>query len=101
MPKVHDTSEPFFFAREGDTLRLFNPAEVIIEIISSTQNDYSVTIASQEKYTGTATFVDIDVSTGNKIYSWILSSPDDSHQILVHEIDRKYKRGSPLIHPSL
>ncbi len=100
--KDHDTAGTFFFAREGGH-GLFNPAEVIIEIVNSKHKGYSVTIVSEGKYTGTATFVDRDVSTGNKVYSWIPSFPDDSYQILVHEINEEIlpgERGSPLIHPS-
>jgi len=101
--KAHKRAETFFFARDGDTQGLFKPTEVIVEIVNPKRKGYSVTIVSEGRYTGVATFVGIDISTGNNVYSWIPSFPDDSYQILVHELNGEIspgEKGSPLIHPS-
>ena len=98
---------PAFHVRNALTLQeeenaqtIFTPSEIIVEIHNpNVQYQYSVTIQSYNKYTGTA-ILQTDTSSNYEtlVYSWTPIFPGQ-YDVLVHEIDLVYEHTTPLIQP--
>jgi hypothetical protein len=88
---------------------IFLPSEIMIEVVNPKRGcDYSVTIQSQNYYTGTARqlaegqfttdICQLGVRECHMVYSWKPTLPG-RYNVLVHEIDRSYRQ-TPLIQPT-
>ena len=76
---------------------LFVPQEILVEVHNPKQVDYSVTVVSPNKYTGTATLLNSNQKP--LVFSWKPMFPG-TYDVLVHEIDREdYWSKTPLVQP--
>jgi hypothetical protein len=84
------------------------PSEIMIEIVNPKPNcEYSVTVQSQNFYTGTAMLLaegqfttdvcQLGLRKCHMVYRWTPTLPG-RYDVLVHEIDRSYRQ-TPLIQP--